>query len=174
LDNGSGTADARGQFEVKGVHRPCVIRPTVAAPGWSLKAVMHGGADVTDRELDVAPGKPITGVEVILTNRVTTLSGSVASDKNQPVKDYVVIAFAEDKERWAPMTRHIRSARPDQEGQFRIVGLPVGQYLVAAVESLEPGSENDPAVLERLRAQAEHARLDEGGSQTLALKLSAP
>jgi hypothetical protein len=84
----------------------------------------------------------------------------------------VVVAFAADSRKWGPHTRFIRSVRPDQSGNFKLAGLPPEDYLVAALEYLEPGDEGDPDLLERLRPAAIPVSIREGASKTLALKLS--
>ncbi len=42
--------------------------------------------------------------------------------------------------------RYTRVVRPDQQGRFETRGLPPGNYLAAAVESLEQGGQWDPGV----------------------------
>lgn len=76
--------------------------------------------------------------------------------------DHVVAWFAEDRNRWAPPTRFIRTARPDQAGQYRISCLPAGRYLAIALEYLEPGEESDPERLEEWRTRASTVDLLEG------------
>ena len=68
-------------------------------------------------------------------------------------------------------SRSVRAARPDQQGQWQLKGLPPGDYLAVARESIEDGAWNDPEFLEGLRAGAEHVTLEEGGSQTVTVKV---
>lgn len=65
----------------------------------------------------------------------------------------------------------MRTAKPDQSGKFEIKGLPPEDYLIVALEYLEPGEEADPEVLERLRAHATRLSLAEGEVKTLPLKV---
>jgi hypothetical protein len=88
------------------------------------------------------------------------------------VKDYVVIVHpAEEKEGMAA-TRYIRTARPDQNGGFRLRALPPGRYLAAAVEQLEQGREWDPEFVRRFRDAAKPVTLVEGQTLTLSLTLT--
>jgi hypothetical protein len=65
-----------------------------------------------------------------------------------------------------------RPRNTDQSGNFKLAGLPPEDYLVAALEFLEPGDERDPDLLERLRPAATAVSITEGASKTLTLKLS--
>jgi hypothetical protein len=40
-----------------------------------------------------------------------------------------VIVFAEDAKLWGTASRFVRTARPDADAHFSIVGLPAGRYL---------------------------------------------
>jgi hypothetical protein len=57
-----------------------------------------------------------------LTNRVTETTGLVTDDRGEPVKDYAVVIFARDRQKWGAPSRWIRTARSDQDGRFKIGG----------------------------------------------------
>ena len=58
------------------------------------------------------------------------MTGTVANDKGNPIKEYTVVVFAEDQEKWTlPSNRWTVSARPDQDGTFKFTDLPPGAYL---------------------------------------------
>jgi protocatechuate 3,4-dioxygenase beta subunit len=140
--------------------------------GWYLKSVKIGDTDVTDTAVDFKPGQEAGSIEFVLTQRTSTLSGAVQDAKGQPVTDYVVVAFASDSRKWGTYTRFIQTARPDLSGAFKLTGLPPEDYLVIAVESLEPGEQGDPELLERLRPGANAVTIREAESKTISLKLS--
>jgi protocatechuate 3,4-dioxygenase beta subunit len=158
-------------FEVRAMQSPVLLRTFRLPAGYTLKAVLVGGQDVTDRGVAFKPGEPVTGVEVVISRSSSSLSGSVTDEGGKAVPDYAVIAFAEDRERWGFMSRHIRLARPDQEGAYQIKDLPAGRYLAVAVEAVENGEESDPALLERLRPLATDFSMGEGEQRALNLKL---
>ena len=54
------------------------------------------------------------------------------------------------------------SARPDQQGRFRIAHLPPGAYLAIAVEYVAEGEWMDPEWLERAARKATKFTLDRG------------
>jgi hypothetical protein len=169
-----GGIDDQGQFELTNIYRPCLVRVFPMPPNWTLKAVMHDAQDVTDRPLSVKESETMTDVTVVLTNRVTTVTGSVTDKNNRPTKDYVVIVFPEDADKIEPQSRFVRSGRADQDGQFKVIGLPPGEYRAAALDSVEEGGESDPEFLNQIRSSSVRLRLTEGAPQSLTLKLIAP
>lgn len=138
---------------------------------WSLKAVLVEGTDIIDTpvELSALEGK---SVELVVTQRRADVGGAVTDDRGQPARDYLVVLFPEDEEQWTPFSRFIGTGRPDQEGRFRLSGLPPGRYLAAALEYLEPGQERHPETLTRLRTVATGFSLSEGESRTVNLKVT--
>jgi hypothetical protein len=143
-------------------------------PGWETKAVRYRGLDVTDG-LDVKPSDDVTDIEIELTNRVTETTGLVTNQQGEPVKDYAVVIFARDRQRWDSRSRSVRTARSDQDGRFKIGGLPSGEYFAYAVDFIEPGQERDPEFLDRIQILATRFALGEGEAHMLNLKLqSAP
>jgi hypothetical protein len=136
-----------------------------------MKRVQLEGVDVTDTPLDFATD--VDGLEIELTQRMTTVSGGVSDDRGGVALDATVIAFADDPGRWGTHSRFIESARPDQQGRFTIQGLPPGRYVAIAVGYLEPGEERDPDLLEAWRPGGTPFTLSEGETHSLDLKLSA-
>jgi hypothetical protein len=142
-------------------------------PGWDVKEVRFRGTDVTDAGLDVKPNEDLANIEIELTNRVTETTGLVTDQRGEPVKDYSVVIFARDRQKWEPPSRAVRTARSDQEGRFKIGGLPSGEYLACAIDFLEPGQENDLEFLDRIQTLATRFSLSEGEMKLLNLKLNA-
>jgi hypothetical protein len=137
-----------------------------------LKEVRVNGADVTDSGIEFKPGEAVSGLDIVLTSKLTEVKGAVTAAGSQPVKDYTLVVFSDNPDRWtAPSSRYIASARPDQEGRFQVKNLPAGGYYAIAVEYLPQGEWNDPEVLERLRPTATKFTLGEGESKVLDLKL---
>jgi hypothetical protein len=161
-----------GTFELRGLSGTALFRVTPLPSGWTLKSVRLGGADITDIPYDFKPGESLSGLEIELTDKVTEIDGVVMSSRGEPIKEYAVVVFSDDSDRWLPPTRFVRTSRPDQEGRFQIRGLPPGRYLAAAVEYLEQGAESDPEQLDRLKQGATPVSLDEGDTRQLELKLS--
>jgi hypothetical protein len=108
---------------------------------------------------------------VTLTSKLTEVNGTV-KDGTQQVKDYTVVLFADDPQKWSlPNTRYVTGTRPDQDGRFQIKNLPPGEYLAIAVDYLAQGEWGDPDVLERLKPKATSVSLSEGQTKTLTLTI---
>ena len=68
-------------------------------------------------------------------------------------------------------TRFIQTARPDQQGRSQVKGLPPGQYVAAAVESISRDGHYNPACQKRMRSTATPFTLKEGQQLVLDLQL---
>jgi protocatechuate 3,4-dioxygenase beta subunit len=155
---------APGKYRVGSINMP---------QGFSIRAVRLGEADVTDSGFEIKPNEEVTGLEVELTNRITTIVGVVTNPRGEPSKDYSAIVFAQDSEQWTATSRYRSSGRPDQDGRYRIAGLPPGRYYIVAVDHLEPGQASDPEFLERIRGKATTFSLSEGETKSIDLKLNS-
>lgn len=143
---------------------------TVGNSKWAIKSIHADGADVTD-SLDITPGAELTGVDIELTSQVQELTGLVTNASGAPVTNYTVLVFSQDRARWTPVTRFIAPGRPDQQGRFRVRSLPPGDYYVAALEYVEPGSWLDPELLDSLVGNATSVSLNAGETKTLDLRV---
>jgi hypothetical protein len=159
-----GTGSGRS-FQLVGMPGP--FRLEVELPeGWTVKALMLDGRDVTDEVVDLR-GENAT-LQVILSDRPSSVLGT-ATLRGEP-SDVDVVVFPEDATRWTYPSRYVRAARADRQGQFRITNLPAGEsYLAAAVDYLEDGEQHDPQFLERLRGRATSFSLSEGQQRTIRM-----
>ena len=157
-------------FSVTGVAGPARLRVTVP-DSWMVKTVMHDRRDITDTAIELKSGEELSGVQVILTDRITSVSGQLADDKGAPIVDGTVLVFASDAKEWWEDSRFVRAARPDQEGKYEIRGLPPGEYLAVAIDYVQEGLWNDPEYLESIRRDAQKLMLREGDAQVISLKL---
>ena len=103
------------------------------------------------------------------------MTGRVTDDRAAPVADYGVHVFSTFRDRWFTGSRWVKTARPTQDGSFRVDGLPPGDYWVAAIERVEgtPGGgvlPPDPQLLESLSSRATRITLGEGQSRDLLLR----
>ena len=123
---------------------------------------------MTDDAFDLT-GK--TGnLRVVLTDRLTSLSGTVQS--NSEIRDHNVLVFVDDATKWTSPSRFVRTTRADAEGRFQIRGLPPGErYLAAALDYLEDGEEQNRQLLERLRGRATSVTLGDGEQRSIQVDL---
>ena len=168
---GPGGVKADGTFELKSLSGTRIIRAVNVPSGWMLKSVRVNGNDITDSGMDFKTGESISGIEVTLTSKLTEVNGTV-KDGSQQVKDYTVVVFADEPQKWTlASSRYVTGARPDQEGRFQIKNLPAGSYYAIAIDYLAQGEWNDPDVLERLKPRASSFSVNEGETKTLNLTL---
>jgi hypothetical protein len=145
---------------------------TILPDGWAVKRVQHRGLDMTDTFLDVTNGD-LDGVEILLTQRLSLVSGGVTDGRGQVTSDATIVVFADDADRWGFQSRFVRTARPDQNGRFSIRALPAGRYVAVAVDHLDAGDEFDPDVLGRLQPLGTRFTLGDGDARELALRLAS-
>jgi hypothetical protein len=159
-----------GTFELKAA--PGRVRIMVGgAPGWVLRTVRLNGADVTDAGIEFRANQDISGIEIEITNKVTTITGLVTNARGEALKDYTVIAFAQDREKWKIQPRYQSTGRPDQDGRFKIAGLAPSDYYVVALDKIDPGQISDPEFLDVVRIKATPITIREGDTRTVDLKI---
>ncbi len=174
LRRGGGTEIADDwSFQTRGLALPSLLRLSRPPKGWALKTVFLNGRNITDLPLEPRGGRPIEGLEVVLTTQISEVSGTVADGQGRIATDYTVVLFARDRDRWTPQSRFLASARPDQEGRFQARTLPPGEFLAVALDFVEQGEWQDPELLQRLVPLATPFELEEGETKTLELPLSA-
>lgn len=163
-------------FELTGLFDRRIIRASAGMGqiiGWTLKAVILDGEDVTDSGIEFSPGRNYEGLQVIFTQKATELSGLVTDDRNRPVLDATVIVFPQNRDRWNFQSRYIRTARPDTNGRYSLRNLPpADDYLIIAVQNLESGQASDPEFLARAREEAKSLSLNEGENKVVDVRLS--
>ena len=159
-----------GVFSIESPGGMSVIRISELPPNWTVKAVRLEGTDITDQEIDFGEG--VRQVEVVLTDRVSRVRGSVVERTGRRVAGGSVIVFADNSALWGESSRHVRETRSARDGGFEFAGLPPGDYLAVAVENLPPQAWMNTDVLSRLRSLATSFRLDEGEEQVVSLRVS--
>jgi Carboxypeptidase regulatory-like domain len=159
-----------GKFELTGLHGRRLLR-AMGASGWYLKSVSVDGRDMVDTPIEFKGSEEITNVEIVLTSTAVQIGGTVTGSDGKPAKDYSVVVYPEDKALWTPDSRYFSQARPDQDGRFKVVGLPGETYLVAALEYVDSHEWRDPEFLEGLRAAATRVTAAEGETKDVILKL---
>ena len=158
-----------GTFEVRSVTGVRLVRVNGLPAGTALKSVRANGMDVTDEGLELGQAD-VSDVEVVVTATPAKVTGSVTDSAGTPERDYVVVAFSDDRRRWtAPLNRFVVLAKPSADGTFNVPALPAGNYLAVALRSADAGEWAEPDNLDRLRAKATPFTLGERESKTLVL-----
>jgi carboxypeptidase family protein len=171
--NPNARVDKDGKFTLAGVAAGSHwIRSAGQLRGWSLKSVLVNGRDMVDTPMDLRSDQKLNNVNVIFTNKLTQVSGTVTNEQSMPVTDFTVLAFPTDPSLWRPLARQIMTARPDQTGKYQIRGLPPGDYYLATVDPAEQGEWFEPAFLDQQRLSAARLLLSDGDVKTHDFRIS--
>jgi hypothetical protein len=162
-------------FRLAGLNGIATIAVDGLPEGWAVKSIVVDGVDRTDEPLDFRNGQQ-AAARIVLTDRITVVTGTVAGDG--PLRDaeerahHTVVVFPDDAKKWTYPSRYVRSARTDEQGAFRISGLPADErYLAVAVDFVEDGEWTDPEFLERARTGATTFSLSEGERRAIDVRL---
>ena len=98
--------------------RPALVPRAAAARTVAEERCTMNGRDVTDAARTFSRANASPASTVVLTDRSPRSNGTIADERGAPVTDYTVLAFPEDSALVdGRMSRHIMTARPDQNGQ---------------------------------------------------------
>lgn len=157
-------------FQIDNLFQPRIFRANLPE-GWTLKQVLLNGDDITDTPTEFAPGQSIAGMQVVITQRLSRLSGRITDTRGTAITDASVVVFPADERRWTEQSRFVRAARPDQDGNFQFADLPpLDRYLAVVVQDLEDGQASDPEFLARVRDGGTAFSLSEGETRALDLR----
>jgi hypothetical protein len=164
--------EADGSFVLGGLVGQRFIRLNGLPQNWTVKSITFNGADVTDTALDFRGNTQATGLQIVVTDRVSDVTGKVSNAKGEATRDYTVVVFPDDPARWAFPSRFVKSGRADQQGQFHVRALPPDdRYLAVAVDYLEDGEGSDTQFLEQMRNRATRFALGDGEAKSLDLRV---
>jgi hypothetical protein len=161
-----------GTFRVAGVSGLRRFVLMGGPEGAYIKSAVANGADALELPFDFGlEGKPITDIEIVIGRDSATLTGRAVNDRGEPVPDYSVVAFAADRALWYRQSQRVKAGRPNQEGVYRITGLPPGDYWLIGVTGLEGnatgGEWQSAEVLEALSKRAQRITLGGGETRTI-------
>ena len=72
-----------------------------------LDRITLNGRDISDRAVTLGGGVRVTGLEIVVTDRVSELRGVVRAGRDAVSAGAVVVVFSTDPERWFPTSRHV-------------------------------------------------------------------
>jgi hypothetical protein len=160
-------------FTVSNVVGPARLRVTLP-DGWAVTALQHAGRDLGVAPIEMKGGDKIVDVQLVVTDRVTSLSGRLVDADDRPLVDGTIVVFATDPGRWFEGSPHVRAVRPDQQGRYRVGSLLPGEYFAVALDYVEQGIWNDPDFLESIRPLAQRVACEEHANCPVSLTLVTP
>ena len=174
----AGNIRADGTFSIEGVApgrytlSGYVPGETGDRPTWALKSVHAGGRDLLDAPMDVQPDTDIKDAVVTFTNRVSGVSGSLVDQAGQPVPEFWILVFSTSTSHWWPGSRRVHDpVRPSADGRYQVIGLPPGEYYLAAIRDFEEHEHATPEFLQQVVPGAIRIMIGEGERKTQDVRL---
>jgi hypothetical protein len=171
---GARTVQADGRFQLEGIFGESRVWIPNLPRGWMIKSMTYKGVEISDRPVEfTADEGPL---RIVITNRLTVLTGTVSRNDAVSLTDYAVLVFSADPNRGRSMSS-MRVVRPNEQGIYRIEALAPGDYHVAAFdvtayEALDEEARGSDEFRERVRSLSQRAQIVDGQTLTLNLKLS--
>jgi hypothetical protein len=148
-----------------------VLRVGNPSDRWSIRAVTMAGRDITGLPVDVGVSDVID-VTVTLSDRATTIEGTVTMPSGQLESDVQVVVFPADRQRWTDYGGEGRTASTmpvTKGGTFSVQVLP-GDYFVLATTTDLGDRWRAPAILSRLSAFAQRINVQAGQRASLSIR----
>jgi len=162
-----------GAFVLRGLFGERLIRP-YAPQGWMVKGVYLNGRDVTDAPVSFDGREQVSGMQVVLTDRLTHVSGTVTDDGGQPAEAAYVIFVPADPGKPTYASRYLRTTIARDGNPYKVDTLPPADYVAIALASTQGIDTQDPDFVERVRKAGVRVTLREGETKDVPLKVSAP
>lgn len=142
----------KAEFKTKG-YEPGKYFLNIAGSGpWQPKSAVIGGRDVLDAPIELKDAD-VGGVVITFTDKMGTLTGTVRAGTETDLSETTVLLFPANHRGWidAGMNpRRTRTARASRPGAYTFGNVPVGDYLVVALDRANEGDMQDPAFIDAL------------------------
>jgi len=176
LPVGNAVASARsdGTFQFDGIYPGSyrlVGTPAILAfSNWMLRSAVLAGQDITDVPIEIT--QSTSGLVVTFSDVQTELSGTLTDAAGRAAPQLYVFVFPADKTLWSVGSRRVQSVRSNENGAYRIAGLPPGEYYLCALTELETTLQTEPSYLEQFVSSSHKITLGEGEKkrQDLAIR----
>jgi len=163
-----------GTFRIAGIAPGrYTLRLSNTPNGWSMRSSVVAGRDSLDFPFEVE-SEDIVGATITVTppHPPAELSGTMTDAHGKPVSDYTILVFTTDQRFWTPNSRRIFTQRPGTDGKYILRGLQPGDYHIAALSDVEPGTQFDPELLKTLIVTSTRVTLGDGAKLTQDLRIS--
>ncbi len=175
VNNASGRVESSGQFATQGVPPgKYFVRVKAGVPNWSVQSVMVNGRDASVVAVDLE-SSDVGGVTINFTDHPSELSGQVTADGPGALEGATVLVFPADATAWVgygSQSRRLSNTRADKQGNFKITGLPAGDYLAIAIPDKMANDWQNPKFLESLVSEATRVRVRDNDKVTASLKVA--
>jgi hypothetical protein len=160
-------------FTVSGLRGTQVLSLQGLPEGWWVKDIRVSGESGIDG-FDFGATKAFAGVEIVVSGRVTGLTGTVTMPTGATAEDYAVVVFPQDEEKWERGNgTGARITRPGLDGAYKLPGLRPGRYYALAVPAAQADYQllSEPDQLRVLAGRARTVEVRDGEMSPLSLTL---
>ena len=165
-----GLVGTDGRFTFKAQTGQNVVRVQGLPSRWAIGSIDIGGRNYAGAPVEVAAGKPLDGVRIVLTDKFPMVAGTITDERGTGAEATVVL-FSADESKWS-VQESVRSARADQYGLYRFDMVRPGEYYAIALDSVNRWQLPDPEFLAGLTTRATKVTVSEGQGAPLKLRLS--
>src|SRR5918993_4868116 len=146
------------------------VRPAGLPHGYTLKAVLLGGTDITSTDVEFKP-EHNGQLVVVLTSRASVIEGAVTDASGQPASEVSIVLLPEDKSSWSWGNMRTRVTF-GSDGRYRLEGILPGRYYIVAVprDVARPSRADGLAVFEPFLKDAVTVVLNEDETRTVDLR----
>ena len=142
-------------------------------PDWFVKSAVVNGRDAAFEPFELE-GRDLSNVVITLTDRRSTIGGTVYTATGGAGTTASVIIFPSAWREWITSGMNMQVARLVRTlpaGTFSIAGLPPREYLMVALENTEAPDIQDPTVYEALARVATTVTVGDGETRTVTMKI---
>jgi Carboxypeptidase regulatory-like domain len=147
------------------------IRVPQPPEGWVLRTATYEGRNLSIVPLEVG-NEDINGIVLEFTDRISKVSGTVASPDGKPDSAAAVVLFPTDAKRWGDTTAlppGFARGRVNPDGTYGLY-VPAGSYYIAAIPEEQSGQWRDAEFLERVARIASLVTIVEGDQKIQTLQ----
>jgi hypothetical protein len=137
-DSLTGDVASNGTFRLRGVMtgRHYFTLEGLPEP-WHIQAVLLRGQHTMLEPVDTHEGEQLYDVVIVVSDKVSVITGTVRDDSGRPRGDALVVAMSQSPALWSRASPRFRTTRADEGGQYQVRGLPSGSYRLAAVAGMD-------------------------------------
>ena len=156
-------------FELGGIESPSALYMLNLPVGWVVQSIKYKGREIVDAAATFTDEDDAAALEILLTRRGGTVTGTVRNDAGMPAAEDARAALPRRPEQvahGAAAATRVSLRRPaDSDSRRR----EAGEYLIAALSADEAPAFPDAPFFERLSKIAERVVLGEGDRRTVEL-----
>jgi hypothetical protein len=171
--SGKGQFDAAGAFRTVGLlPGPYLLRMGGNLGPWTLLSATAKGHDMADAPFTLETAD-LSDVVITLTDRTSTISGTVRDTAGLADATVDVLLFPSDRSAWTnggAAPRRLKSRRASAKGTYSFTGVPPGDYFVIAVDDRLCANWTDPARLDAFSRAATRVTVALGEQKGIDLR----